>query len=106
MRAAALILKRRPKAHIVIVGGDEVSYGSPPAGGLNYRETMLQELASTLDLSRLHFLGRVSYENYLRLLQISSVHVYLTYPFVLSWSFIEALACGCAMVGSDTPPGG
>jgi glycosyltransferase involved in cell wall biosynthesis len=104
MRAAALILRRRPKARIVIVGGDEVSYGGKPPDGGTYRERMLNELRGRLDVSRVHFLGRIAYDNYIRLLQISAVHVYLTYPFVLSWSFIEAMSCGCAIVASDTPP--
>jgi glycosyltransferase involved in cell wall biosynthesis len=65
---------------------------------------MLQELGAKLDLTRVHFVGMLEYHDYLNLLQISSVHVYLTYPFVLSWSFIEAMACGCLIVGSRTPP--
>jgi len=104
MRASAEILRRRPRAHIVVVGGDEVSYGNPPASGRTYRETLLWELGPKLDLSRLHFLGRIPYDAYVKLLQVSAVHVYLTYPFVLSWSFLEAMACGCAVIGSDTPP--
>jgi glycosyltransferase involved in cell wall biosynthesis len=104
MRASAEILRRRPRARIVVVGGDEVSYGNPPASGRNYRETLLWELGSKLDLSRLHFLGRIPYDSYVKLLQVSAAHIYLTYPFVLSWSFLEAMACGCAMIGSDTPP--
>jgi glycosyltransferase involved in cell wall biosynthesis len=51
-----------------------------------------------------HFLGMLDHRSYLNLLQISSVHVYLTYPFVLSWSLIEAMSCGCLIVGSATPP--
>jgi glycosyltransferase involved in cell wall biosynthesis len=104
MRAAAEILRRRPKAHVVIVGGDSVSYGAPAPNGQNYRMMMLAELGDSLPLDRVHFLGKVPYEIYLNLLQVSSAHVYLTYPFVLSWSFIEAMACGCAMIGSATPP--
>ena len=65
---------------------------------------MLEELGTKIDLTRVHFVGMQEYHNYLNLLQISSVHVYLTYPFVLSWSFIEAMACGCLIVGSRTPP--
>jgi glycosyltransferase involved in cell wall biosynthesis len=65
---------------------------------------MLKELEGKLDLDRIHFLGTVPHAQYLRLLQVSSVHVYLTYPFILSWSFVEAMAAGCAIVGSATPP--
>jgi glycosyltransferase involved in cell wall biosynthesis len=104
MRALPEILRRRPRAHVLIVGGDGVSYGGPPPQGHSYREWMLAEVGSKLDLGRVHFLGQVSYEFYLRVLQVSSVHVYLTYPFVLSWSFIEAMAAGCLLVASATPP--
>jgi len=65
---------------------------------------MLEELGSQVDMQRVHFMGLIDYRAYLSLLQISTVHVYLTYPFVLSWSFVEALACGCLVVGSSTPP--
>lgn len=65
---------------------------------------MLHELGAKLDLERVHFLGILEYQEYLKLLQVSSVHVYLTYPFVLSWSFIEALASGCLIIGSATAP--
>lgn len=104
MRAAAEIQRRRPGAHIIVVGGDEVSYGARPEGGRTFREHMLAELGSRLDLSRIHFLGKIRYDQYLNVLQVSGAHVYLTYPFVLSWSFLEAMACGCAVIGSATPP--
>lgn len=104
MRALPEILRRRPKAHVLIVGGDEVSYGSTLPGGVTYRQRLMHEVSDRLDLDRVHFLGQLPYEQYLSLLQISSAHVYLTYPFVLSWSFIEAMAAGCAIVGSATPP--
>jgi glycosyltransferase involved in cell wall biosynthesis len=104
MRAAAKILARRPKARIIIVGNDGVSYGMQPPPRTTYRQYMLEELAGKLDLSRVHFLGQVDYSHYLKLLQVSSAHVYLTYPFVLSWSFIEALAAGCLVIGSATAP--
>jgi len=87
-----------------IVGDDGVSYGAPPPPSSTFRALLLQELGSKLDLSRVHFLGLLDYDSYLNLLQISSVHVYLTYPFVLSWSFVEAMACGCLIVGSATAP--
>ncbi|HUZ72342.1 MAG TPA: glycosyltransferase family 4 protein [Stellaceae bacterium] len=104
MRALPEILRRRPRAQIVIVGGDGVSYGHPAPPGTTYREMMLREVGDRLDFERVHFLGQIPYAAHLNLLQVSSVHVYLTYPFVLSWSFIEALASGCLVVGSATPP--
>jgi len=104
MRTLPEVLRRRKHAQVLIVGGDGTSYGTPPAPRSTYRGMMLQELGERLDLSRVHFLGMLEYEAYLALLQVSSVHVYLTYPFVLSWSFIEAMACGCLMIGSSTPP--
>jgi glycosyltransferase involved in cell wall biosynthesis len=104
MRALPEILRRRPRAHAVIVGGDDVSYGAPAPPGANFREIMQREVGANLDFTRVHFLGRIEYESYLRLLQVSSVHIYLTYPFVLSWSFVEALASGCLIVGSATQP--
>jgi len=104
MRALPQVLKRCPKAHIMIVGGDGVSYGAPPPPRSTFKEMMQQELGSKLDFSRVHFLGQLEYKTYLSLLQVSSAHVYLTYPFVLSWSFIEAMACGCLVIGSATPP--
>jgi glycosyltransferase involved in cell wall biosynthesis len=104
MRALPELLKRRKRAQVVIVGGDGVSYGSPPAPRSTFRAMMLQELGAKLDLARVHFPGLLDYPAYLNLLQISSAHVYLTYPFVLSWSFLEAMACGCLIIGSATPP--
>jgi glycosyltransferase involved in cell wall biosynthesis len=104
MRALPQLLRRRKRAHIVIVGGDGVSYGAPPPPRSTFRETMLQELGAKLDLERVHFLGMIEYQEYLKLLQVSSVHVYLTYPFVLSWSFVEAMASGCLIIGSATAP--
>jgi glycosyltransferase involved in cell wall biosynthesis len=89
---------------VVIVGGDGVSYGAPPPPRSTYRDMMLEELGSKLDRTRVHFLGLIAHEQYLDLLQVSSAHVYLTYPFVLSWSFIEAMASGCLVIGSSTPP--
>jgi glycosyltransferase involved in cell wall biosynthesis len=104
MRSLPAVLSRRPKAHVLIVGGNETSYGTGPADGRTFREHMLEELKGSLDLSRVHFLGKVPYPTFVNLLQISKVHVYLTYPFVLSWSMLEAMAAGCVVVGSRTPP--
>jgi len=104
MRALPQLLKRRKHTQVVIVGGDGVSYGAPPPPRSTFREMMLQEIGAKLDLSRVHFVGTLEYREYLKLLQVSAAHVYLTYPFVLSWSFIEAMASGCLIIGSATPP--
>lgn len=102
MRAAEKICKRRPNAHILIVGSDGVSYGSRLPAGETYREKLLKEV--DIDTSRVHFLGSLPYEQYLKILQVSSVHAYLTVPFVLSWSMMEAMAAQCVIAGSDTAP--
>lgn len=104
MRALPAIQKEHKTAHAVIVGGDDVSYGRKPEGAKNWREKMLQEVGSQLDPTRTHFLGKVPYQGYKRILQVSAAHVYLTYPFVLSWSMLEAMATGCLVIGSDTVP--
>lgn len=95
------LLKRRPNVQIVIGGEDRVCYGKTLPKG-TFKQLMLENL--DLDLSRVHFTGSLPYVEYLKLLQISSVHVYLTYPFVLSWSLLEAMSAGCCIVGSKTPP--
>lgn len=102
VRAAKKILERVPDCHIVLVGGDRVSYGRPPKDAAHWRAKMLREVP--LDLSRVHFLGWVSYHTYLKVLQVSAAHVYLTYPFVLSWSLLECMAAQCLVIASSTPP--
>lgn len=105
MRALPRLLAERPDVEVAIVGGDSVSYGRLPGKGFaNWREALLAELGDRLDLSRTYFLGQVTYPLYLKLLQRSDAHIYLTYPFVASWSLREALAIGCPIVGSDTQP--
>jgi glycosyltransferase involved in cell wall biosynthesis len=103
MRALPALLRQRPDVKVVLVGADGVSYGARLANG-TWREWLMGEVGPGLDASRVHFPGRLDYETYVRLLQRSDAHVYLTYPFVASWSLREALACGCAIIGSDTPP--
>ena len=103
MRAAAMLQKRRPNLHVVIAGQDRVAYGKKLPEGETYRGKMLQEL-SELDQSRLHFTGLLPYDQYVQLLQVSTVHAYLTIPFVLSWSLLESMASGCLVVASDTAP--
>lgn len=104
MRALPEIMARSPKARIVIVGGDGVSYGKAPPDGTTWKRKFLEEVAARVDLSRIHFVGQVGYAHYLTLLQMSTVHVYLTYPFVLGWSALESMSAGCAIVASDTAP--
>jgi glycosyltransferase involved in cell wall biosynthesis len=102
MRALPDLLKRRPKAHVVLVGGDEASYGGLPGDYRSWREKLLAEVK--IDPHRVHFVGRVPYDYYLRVLRVSRVHTYLTYPFVLSWSMLESMSMGCCLVASSTPP--
>ena len=103
MRALPRVLKQRPDVRVMIIGQDGVSYGARLAEG-TWREHLVRELDGKYDAARVHFLGRVDYPDYLRILQRSNTHVYLTYPFVASWSLREALASGCMVVGSDTAP--
>lgn len=104
MRTLPEVLRRRPNAQVVIVGGNDVSYGMRPADARSWKELMLQEVAPKLDIARVHFLGQISYGHYLQLLSISRLHTYWTVPFVLSWSFIEAAVSGLPVLASDTPP--
>ena len=104
MRALPRLLSERKDVKVVMVGGDQVSYGAPVTGGGTWRAHMQRELAGKYDASRVKLPGQIPYETYLQLLQRSDVHVYLSYPFVISWSLREALASGCAVVGADIDP--
>jgi glycosyltransferase involved in cell wall biosynthesis len=104
MRALPQILRHRPKAQVVIVGGDGVSYGAAPPAGTTWRSLYLKEVEDAIDMTRVHLVGSLRYDEYLKVLQISSAHVYLTYPFVLSWSLIEAMSAGALVIGSATAP--
>ena len=109
MRALERIQQMDQRCHALIVGGNDVSYGQRPSRAKgnsgtarNWREHMLQQVK--LDPTRTHFMGHLPRDPYLRVLQVSDAHVYLTYPFVLSWSLLEAMACGAPIVASDTAP--
>jgi glycosyltransferase involved in cell wall biosynthesis len=104
MRAIPEIQRRRPKAKIVLVGGDAVSYSPRLPAGETYRRRMMKELGDAIDYSRVLMPGQLPFADHLRLLQISAAHVYLTYPFVLSWSMLEAMAAGALVIGSRTAP--
>lgn len=104
MRSLPALLSLRPNAHILIVGGDDVSYGRRAPDGLTWKQVFFDEVRDRIDVARVHFLGKVPYHIYIAILQVSRVHIYLTYPFVLSWSMLEAMASGCVVVGSATPP--
>lgn len=105
MRALPEVLAKRPKAHVLVVGGDGISYGPRPAADEpTLRQKLLAELGDSLDTTRVHFLGKVPYSSFIKVLQVSMAHVYLTYPFVLSWSMLEALSVGCLVIGSRTAP--
>jgi len=104
MRALPELVRRRPNAHVLIVGGEGVSYGEQLPKGETYKKKLLDEVGKDLDLNRVHFLGQVPYATLVRIYQISSAHVYLTYPFVLSWSVLEAMSAGCPVVASRTAP--
>jgi len=104
MRALPTLQALRPNAHVLVVGGNSVSYGAPPPNGETWQTVCRRELGDRVDWSRVSFVGKLAYADYLKVLQVSAAHVYLTYPFVLSWSMLEAMSAGCALVASRTTP--
>jgi glycosyltransferase involved in cell wall biosynthesis len=104
MRALPEVLRARPDAQVVIVGDEGQSYGTKPPDARSWKQRFLDEVQDRIDPARVHFLGRVPYDGFVSLMQLTRVHAYLTYPFVLSWSMLEAMAAGALVVGSRTPP--
>ena len=92
LRALPDLLTKRPQAHVILVGGDDVSYGRRLPEGQSYRDKYCSELSEQVDWTCVHFVGKLPYGDYIKVLQISACHVYLTYPFVLSWSMLEAMS--------------
>lgn len=103
-RAIPELQRLQPDADIIVIGGDDVSYGGKPKGDKfkNWREAMDAEVE--YDKSTVHFVGKLPYDQFLNCLRLSSAHIYLTYPFVLSWSCLETMACEGLIIGSKTPP--
>ncbi|WP_343732022.1 glycosyltransferase [Duganella sp.] len=104
MRSLPELMKQRPNARVVIVGGDGVSYGAAPPLGKTWKQIFLDEVKGKLDMKRIHFVGKVPHSVLTQLMQVSAVYTYLTYPFVLSWSLMEAMSTGCLIVASKTAP--
>jgi glycosyltransferase involved in cell wall biosynthesis len=104
MRALPDLMKRRPQAQVVVVGCDTPSYGRRPKDALSWRAKLLKEVGDRIDMTRLHFVGQIPYLTFVSLLQVSRAHIYLTYPFALSWSMLEAMSAGAPLVGSATAP--
>jgi glycosyltransferase involved in cell wall biosynthesis len=102
IQTIGILQKRRPHAHFIIVGHNRVAYGKQLPDGKNYKDLMLEKVP--LNLSKVNFTGLLSYVDYLKVLQVSSAHIYLTRPFVLSWSMLESMSTGCVVVASNTPP--
>lgn len=102
IESLAYLQEKRPNCHVVVVASERVCYGRSLPEGKSYKQHMLEKVP--LDLSRVHFVGTLPYNLYLKVLQVSDVHVYLTRPFVLSWSMIEAMSTGCVVLGSATAP--
>ena len=104
MRALPAFLDAAPEAHVIAIGADGTGYGRPREDGKSWRQAMLAEVGDRLDRSRLHFIGQVEYDRMIDILSIGAAHVYFTYPYTLSWSLADAMACECLILGSDTAP--
>lgn len=101
MRAASILMEKRPNLKVIVGGEDKVCYGRKLINS-TFKTEMLKRYK--YDMDRLFFVGNIPYNEYIKLLQVTTAHVYLTYPFVLSWSFFEAMSTGARIIASDTAP--
>ncbi len=104
MRSLPPLLQAHPRLQVVVVGGDGHSYSPPSPHPLGYLGEMREQLGSSLDPNRFHAVGLLEPEQLTALFQVTTVHAYLSHPYVLSWSLLEAMACSAVVVGSDTAP--
>lgn len=105
METLPAILKNNPDAYVIIVGDEtKTGYGAPHPDGIRYKDYYFSKIKDKIDMKRVFFVGRVSYDIFMKIIQISTTHIYLTYPFVLSWSMLEAMSCGALVIGSNTGP--
>lgn len=107
IRSLPAVLSARPQAKVIIIGGDKFSYGKAHSSGKSWKDIYLEEVTKQhpeMDWQRVYFVGRVNYQVFKAIIQISTVHVYLTTPFFLSWSMLEAMSMGACVIGSDTAP--
>jgi len=102
METVYKLQQQKPNLQVVILGNDRIAYGSSRGDGKSFKEAMLEKY--DFDMNRLHFMGLQPLEMFRGLMQISKAHIYLTVPFVLSWSMLEAMSAGALIVGSDTEP--
>jgi glycosyltransferase involved in cell wall biosynthesis len=104
MKAANLLARQRPDVVFVVVGEDRICYGGDKdvTGTPSFKEWVLAQ--DRYDLSRFVFTGLLPTQTLAELFSLSDLHIYLTVPFVLSWSLMDALACGTTVLASDTPP--
>jgi len=102
MEAVSILQQQRSNLQVIILGNDRVAYGAKRTDGKTYKQWALEEF--TFDHDRLHFMGLMPLEYLRDMMRITSAHIYLTAPFVLSWSLMEAMSAGALIVGSDTEP--
>jgi len=104
VRVANRIAAAMAKVVFVVVGAERTVYGNDlrHIRTKTFKEHVLR--SERPDLRRFRFLGTIPAAQLVEVLSLSDLHVYLTVPFVLSWSLLNALACECVVLASDTAP--